>query len=445
MLIESISGIRGTVGDDLTHSVICDYANAFHRFCPDGEIIIGRDSRSSGRDFVLEIVGRLTQLGRSVRDCGICPTPTVQYVVGSSVAVGGIIVTASHNPSEWNGLKFVGSDGCFLNSLQIDSLMAMRGLDLEIASTFGTCVKFPDAIDRHISRILDVEWIDLDVIKNCSFKVAVDAVNGAAAVALPNLLSQLGCEIVTINCEPSGNFTRGTEPLPENLKDLSQLVLDERCDIGFATDPDADRLAVIDDNGKPIGEEYTLVLSVDSFLNSTQNSFPIATNLSTTLAIEKIAARHGISVLRSAVGEINVVELMKEHGSQIGGEGNGGVILEEVHLGRDSLVATVAILHRLGLADASLSVVMSHLPSFKILKEKISIEGVHDNISFEEIANSFQDAILDLRDGLKLSWADRWVHIRKSNTEPILRIYAEAPTKAEVIKLVKRIKSIVRA
>ncbi|MBH31094.1 MAG: phosphoglucosamine mutase [Candidatus Marinimicrobia bacterium] len=444
MLIESISGVRGTVGDGLTKETIRDYVDAFHLFSPDGQIVIGRDSRPSGSEFASEIINRLKELGRSVKDCGIIPTPTVQFTVESSDEIGGIVITASHNPSEWNGLKFVGGDGCFLNGDEVKALMALKGTNPEISQLSGERIEDKDAVNRHIAKICDVSWIDLNAIKNRCFRVAVDAVNGATAEALPMFLSAFGCEVITINCETSGAFVRGTEPLPKNLAELASVVKEKMCDVGLASDPDGDRLAIIDETGKPIGEEYTLVLALDSFLQSGKSSAPVVTNLSTTLAMERVAARHSIQVLRSAVGEINVVEMMKENGSLIGGEGNGGVILKEVHLGRDSLVAAAALLQRLSLTDETLSGVMSQLPRFEIVKDKVSVEGIEANVLFEKIAESFDDASRDERDGLKLSWNNRWVHIRASNTEPILRIYAEATTADEARRIAQKVKAIVK-
>ena len=446
MLIESISGVRGTVPDSLNNEVVALYAGAFHQFCPKGDIVVGRDSRSSGIHFLTEIVETLMALGRTVNQCGIVPTPTLQYVVDDTEAVGGIIVTASHNPAEWNGLKFLGADGCYLNSSQVKKLMKLKSVDLpEFSYGEGKQIQINDAIDRHITRTCDVSWIDLDAIRQRKFKVAVDAINGAAAVALPELLDRLGCEVVTINCEPTGEFTRGTEPLPENLSDLSQLIKQENCHVGFATDPDADRLAVIDEKGKPVGEEYTLVLALDAFLSTIDSSETVVTNLSTTMAVDKVAERYGAQVTRSAVGEINVVEMMKKTGASIGGEGNGGVILKEVHLGRDSLVAGVSILHRLAQTDSNLSEVMNKLPKFEIVKYKVFIEKIDGDTLLKKISNSFDGALIDERDGLKLTWNDRWIHVRRSNTEPIMRIYTEASSEKEARELAEKVKLIIQA
>ena len=446
MLIESISGVRGTVPDSLNNEIVALYAGAFHQFCPKGDIVVGRDSRSSGIHFLTKIVETLMALGRTVNQCGIVPTPTLQYVVDDTEAVGGIIVTASHNPAEWNGLKFLGADGCYLNSSQVKKLMKLKSVDLpELSYGEGKQIQINDAINRHITRTCDVSWIDLDAIRQRKFKVAVDAINGAAAVALPELLDRLGCEVVTINCEPTGEFTRGTEPLPENLSDLSQLVQQENCHVGFATDPDADRLAVIDEKGKPVGEEYTLVLALDGFLSTIDSSETVVTNLSTTMAVDKVAERYGAQVTRSAVGEINVVEMMKKTGASIGGEGNGGVILKEVHLGRDSLVAGASILHRLAQTDSNLSEVMNKLPKFEIVKYKVSIGRIDGDTLFQKISDSFDSALIDERDGLKLTWNDRWIHVRRSNTEPIMRIYTEAPSEKEARELAEKVKLILQS
>ena len=446
MLIESISGVRGTVPDSLNNEVVALYAGAFHQFCPKGDIVVGRDSRSSGIHFLTEIVETLMASGRTVNQCGIVPTPTLQYVVDDTEAVGGIIVTASHNPAEWNGLKFLGADGCYLNSSQVKKLMKLKSVDFpELSYGEGKQIQINDAINRHITRTCDVSWIDLDAIRQRKFKVAVDAINGAAAVALPELLDRLGCEVVTINCEPTGEFTRGTEPLPENLSDLSQLIQQENCHVGFATDPDADRLAVIDEKGKPVGEEYTLVLALDAFLSTIDSSETVVTNLSTTMAVDKVAERYGAQVTRSAVGEINVVEMMKKTGASIGGEGNGGVILKEVHLGRDSLVAGASILHRLAQTDSNLSEVMNKLPKFEIVKYKVFIEKIDGDTLFQKISNSFDGALIDERDGLKLTWNDRWIHVRRSNTEPIMRIYTEASNEKVAQELAEKVKLIIQS
>jgi phosphomannomutase len=271
----------------------------------------------------------------------------------------------------------------------------------------------------------------------------IDAVNGAGSHALPSMLELLGCEVIVLNCEPNGKFTRGTEPLPENLLDLSKQVVNHKADVGFAVDPDADRLAVVDENGQPLGEEYTLVLAADGYLKTMQTKEKFVTNLSTSLALDKLALSRECTVERAAVGEINVVNKMNDIGANLGGEGNGGVILRECHLGRDSLVAATMVLNRMSQSEESLSAIYITLPQFKIVKDKISIEGLDKELLLSEVNDLFPDAEKDESDGLKFIWEDKWVHLRSSNTEPIMRIYAEAPLKREAEILIIKIKSIV--
>lgn len=443
MLIESISGVRGIVPDDLDASVISCYVRAFHSLCGEGAVIVGRDTRVSGSELTSAVIETFLGLGRDVLDCGICPTPTVQFVAEDTDAAGGLVVTASHNPEEWNGLKFIARDGCFLNEDSFGNLMrfAKEG-KRETAGDSGNYVRFDQAVRRHIQRVLAIDWIDVDKIKRGNFKVAVDAVNGAAAEALPLLLQRMGCDVVKLNCDLSGRFVRGTEPLPENITMLSEAVVEHGCDAGFATDPDADRLAVIDEQGAPLGEEYTLVLSVDDYLRSTGSPQTVVTNLSTTMAVDRVAARYGSVVERTAVGEINVVGRMKQVGAELGGEGNGGVILKQVHLGRDSLVGAAIILNSMARMSQSLSDIFQQLPHFHMVKEKITVDGSMAEESWQRIAENFDGAETNFVDGLKLQWSDRWVHIRCSNTEPIVRIYAEARTENEAIALVREVSEL---
>jgi len=441
MLIESISGIRGIFPTDLNSSLVKKYTIAFHHFCEDGPIIIGRDTRPSGAKLTSSITETLESVGRDIRDCDICPTPTVQFVVEDTDAVGGIVVTASHNPEEWNGLKFITKDGCFLNQKQFDQLIQLsKQGKLKYRGNTGTYSIFDQAIRRHIDRILRLNWIDFETIRNHHFKVAIDTVNGATSVALPHLLERLNCQVVKINCDLSGNFARGAEPLPQNLTTLCTAVKKHQCDIGFATDPDGDRLAVVDELGYPIGEEYTLVLTVDDFLRSTGSKQPIVTNLSTTLAVDRVAERYGANVKRSAVGEINVVELMKQVNSSMGGEGNGGVILRDIHLGRDSLIGATLILHRMSDTGLPLTTLKKNFPQYIMIKEKVPANGDDSDKIFRELAQAYSHVNRNTLDGLKLTWQNRWIHIRRSNTEPIFRIYAEADTEKKARELVNEVK-----
>lgn len=448
MLIESISGIRGIVPSSLNSDLVAKYTLAFHRMCDLGSIIIGRDSRPSGSELISSVINQLISAGRDVQDCGICPTPTVQFAVEDTEAVGGIIITASHNPSDWNGLKFVLKDGCFLNSKQFANFLKLmesedksKNVQRTLRANPGRYFRFDQAIRRHIDRILSIDFIDTRAIRKRKFKVAVDTVNGAAGNALPTLLEKLNCEVIKINCDLSGEFTRGTEPLPQHLTELMEVVKEHRCDVGFATDPDADRLAIVDNTGHPIGEEYTLVLAIDDFLKSTGKQEIFATNLSTTMAVEKVADKYGCKVERTAVGEINVVERMKQVNARLGGEGNGGVILKDVHLGRDSLVAAILVLDRMARSEKNLSQIVSGLPQFYMVKDKIDKEKVDLDRIYKQTLKTFDDANVIKTDGIKFVWDNRWIHLRPSNTEPIVRIYAEATSINAAKKLISAVKS----
>ena len=445
MIIRSISGVRGLIDSHLTTKVIECYARAFHSHLKPGLIFIGRDSRPSGEDLLDSFANELVRLGRDVIICGIVPTPTVQFMVERSEAAGGIIITASHNPIEWNGIKFVRSDGTFFHPNDCDHLFELFDKDKVLNYVKSPGMVFPDqnSILKHAINTIELSCIDFKAIKKRQFKVVIDAVNGAGSEALPLLLEYLGCEVIKLYCEGNGEFKRGTEPLPENLIDLGKLVLDNNADVGFAVDPDADRLAVVDETGKPIGEEYTLVLAAEGFINNRKKEEIFVTNLSSSMALDKLAKKHSCSVERSAVGEINVVQKMLALNSELGGEGNGGVILKESHLGRDSLVGAAMILNRMSQEETKISKIHSNLPQFHIMKDKIILDGVDKNIVEKKVKSIFSDAEINSNDGLKLIWNDCWIHIRTSNTEPIMRIYAEAPSKKEAEKLVKQVKNCI--
>ena len=445
MIIRSISGVRGITETHLTPELSVVYARALHQFLPKGVIMAGQDSRPSGEDIIQAMMGELVRLGRTVIYCGIVPTPTVQFMVHNTEAVGGFIVTASHNPIEWNGLKFVREDSTFLHPNECEQLFNLvdKNKELQDAKDLGIIWPEQNAIQKHVIACVSLKCIDLNQIQRRHFKIVIDAVNGAGAYALPTMLESLGCEVIELNCEPDGNFTRGTEPLPENLKDLCQAVISHDADAGFAVDPDADRLAVVNEKGEPLGEEYTLVLAADGYLNDTVKNEKFVVNLSTSLALEKLAESKNCSVIRSAVGEINVVNKMNEIGSDLGGEGNGGVILRECHLGRDSLVAVTMVLNRLSQSNETLSEIHQSLPQFEIIKDKVSLEGIDPEELIRKVSGLFNDADKNTLDGIKFTWDDKWVHLRKSNTEPIMRIYAEAPNKDSAKKLVEMVQSCI--
>jgi len=440
-LIKSISGIRGIFGKTFNKGIVNSYTNIFTHLQPSGDILLARDSRSHGEDLYDSILETLTIMGRNVISCGIIPTPTAQFIIKEKSLAGGIIITASHNPIEWNGLKFLENDGCFLNADKMNELLSMSPEPITIER--GNIVESENAYLEHINNILNLECIDKEKIKQKKFKVVVDTVNGAAYKVLPEFLEKLNCEVVKIYCKNTGDFPRGTEPIPAHLNDLSKKVREENADIGFATDPDADRLAIVDNTGLPIGEESTLILALESFLKYYKDSQKIVTNLSTTMAVDIIADRYNSTVERSSVGEINVVEKMKKIKSEIGGEGNGGVILNESHLGRDSLVASALVLNHLAHSNLPLNEILKNIPRFIMIKDKITIQN---DINFDWIKNNLinEDVAFNDHDGLKILWKDKWVHIRKSNTEPIIRIISEAKNFEIAESLVNSIKKLVK-
>ena len=445
MLIRSISGVRGLTDSHLTPKISSIYARALHTSLPDGVVMAGRDSRPSG-DMILHAMNEeLIGLGRTVIQCGIVPTPTVQFMVHNTEAVGGFIVTASHNPVEWNGIKFLRPDSTFFHPEECQDLFNIVDQNVELKKSKEAGIVWPEqnAIQKHVIACASISCIDLNRIQRRKFKVVIDAVNGAGAIALPNMLEALGCEVIELNCEPDGNFTRGTEPLPENLNDLSAMVKNHNADAGFAVDPDADRLAVVNEHGEPLGEEYTLVLAADGYINETGKKERFVVNLSTSLALEKLAHKNGSTVERSAVGEINVVNKMNEINSNLGGEGNGGVILKECHLGRDSMVGATMVLNRMSQTEDTLSEIRRTLPIFKIVKDKISVDTIDSDELIDKVSNLFNDADKNDLDGIKFTWDDKWVHLRRSNTEPIMRIYAEAPSEDQALELVSKIRSII--
>ena len=446
MLIRSISGIRGLVKEDLNRDAIIQYANALHTTLKPGVVYAGRDSRPSGETIIEIMIEELLKRGRTVIYCGIVPTPTIQFMVHTTEAVGGFIITASHNPIDWNGIKFVREDSTFFHLKDCEKLFGDADSftpDSLHEQEKGMLWEEKNAIHKHTVKCTSLECINLDNIRQKKFKVVIDAVNGAGSHALPAMLELLGCEVIILNCEPNGEFTRGTEPLPEQLLGLSEKVINHQADVGFAVDPDADRLAVVDENGQPLGEEYTLVLAADGYLNTMQTKEKFVTNLSTSLALDKLATSRKCSVERAEVGEINVVNKMNDIGANLGGEGNGGVILRECHLGRDSLVAATMVLNRMSQSEDSLSAIYHTLPQYKIVKDKISIKGLDKELLLSKVNDLFPEAEKNTSDGLKFIWEGKWIHLRSSNTEPIMRIYAEASSEQEAQELILKIKRIV--
>ncbi len=440
-LIRGISGIRGIVDDGLDANVVSDHMKAFSQLQPEGIILVARDSRTHGADLIDAACFALATSGREVINCDIIPTPTAQFLVEKNKYAGGIVITASHNPTEWNGIKFIDDDGCFLDADSNERLFRLADeADSLEEGAVGTISEDQHGLQSHISHTTNLSVVDTERIKSRKFKVVVDAVNGAASHALPKLLESFDCDVISIHCSPNGRFPRGAEPLPHNLKILGEEVKKHGAHVGFATDPDGDRLAVVNEHGQPLGEEYTLTICADGILSTHDIATPLVTNLSTTLALDVVAKKYRNHVLRSAVGEINVVNLMKETNSVIGGEGNGGVILPESHYGRDALVGVALFLNRMAMENLPVSEIFNIMPQFYMVKDKIQLGEIDAEFAISQIENRFTDARFDKTDGLKILWDDRWVHIRKSNTEPIIRIYTEAPTEEVAKKLVQQVK-----
>lgn len=428
--MRSVSGVRGIVGADLTADVVGRYAAAFGAFVggrPTVRVGLGRDSRASGPAFVAAAADALQAAGVDVVELGMVPTPTAQLAVEDLALDGGIVVTASHNPVEWNALKFVGPGGRFLTRAEADALFALAdGPARGRAGRPGTRSRDGAAVRRHLDRVLGLPWLDVARIRARRFRVALDCVRGAGATIMPALFDALGCDVRAIHLEPDGAFPREPEPIPEHLGELSALVRAWGADLGMAVDPDVDRLAIVDGSGTPIGEDYTLAFAVLAVLAHERG--PVVTNLSTSLVVDDAARAFGLSVERAPVGEANVVDRMVARRAVIGGEGNGGVILPAVHLGRDAPVAAALALALLARAErATVASVVNGAPRYVIVKAKLDRpSGTLDTV-YGALRARWPDATADTQDGLRLAWADRWIHVRPSGTEPVVRVIAEAP------------------
>jgi phosphomannomutase len=440
----SVSGMRGIVGTDLTPELVARHAAALGAWAKQANaalVVLGRDARTSGPMFARAAAAGLMSAGVEVIDLGVVPTPTVQLAVEHHHAGAGLIITASHNPIEWNALKFVGPDGIFLDAESGAAVRALAEAGPPRAdwSDIGTVRPDPDAVERHLAAVLALSVIDVAAIRARGFHVALDCVRGAGGVALPPLLERLGVRMSGIHLEPDGRFPHPPEPIPENLRDLGNLVRQSGADLGLAVDPDADRLALVDEQGNPIGEDYTLALAVRAVLANTGNldGRPpvVVVNLSTSLVVEDAARDFGARFVRAPVGEANVARAIRDERAVIGGEGNGGVILPALHIGRDAPLGVALILHHLARIGNSLSRVVAAAPRYTILKVKAP-RGRELGLLFERMRERFPDASADERDGLRLAWPDRWLHIRPSGTEPIVRLIAEAPTAADAEQLV---------
>ncbi len=443
-LMVSVSGVRGRVGDGLTPEVIARFAAAFGAYAGGvgARVVIGRDSRTSGAMFVRAATAALQSVGCDVVDVGIAPTPSIQLSVEDLGAAGGLAVTASHNPVEWNALKFIGPSGMFLDAEQGATMRDSLEGEIPRAAwdELGKRKKDPGAVERHLGRILDIPFLDVIAIRRRRFHVALDCVRGAGGTILPRLLNALGCRVDAINLKTDGRFPREPEPVAENLGELEELVRSTGADVGMATDPDVDRLSLVSERGEAIGEDYTLALAAKLVLRHRPGT--VVTNLSTSRLLEDVAEAAGSPLLRAPVGEINVARRMQREGATIGGEGNGGVILPDVHLTRDAPVAAALILQLLTESEESLGALADGIGSYEIVKEKVPRPPGSLGAVYEQLAAELDAPQIDRQDGLRLAWPEerRWVHLRPSGTEPVVRIIAEAPNRADAESLVARLR-----
>lgn len=451
-LIKSISGIRGTIGGRAgtaltpldTVKFTAAYATWLKKQCRKQtlKVVLGRDARLSGNMVKQLVAGTLMGCGADVIDIDLASTPTTELAVAGLQADGGIILTASHNPRQWNALKLLNNKGEFLSGEDGRALLQLaddEDFDFSDIDNIGCLINQPDYTDQHIEAILNLPLVDCEAISKAGFKIAVDAVNSVGGMAIPCLLRALGVkDIVEMYCEPSGEFPHNPEPLPDNLTAIAEAVVSEKADLAFVVDPDVDRLAIVTEDGSMFGEEYTLVAVADYVLaHKTGNT---VSNLSSSRALRDITRRHGGQYRASAVGEVNVVDVMKATQAVIGGEGNGGVIYPDLHYGRDALVGVALFLSHLAKSGKTCSQLRAQYPDYHISKNKIQLtQGIDVDAILEKVQQLYADQELNTTDGLKIDWADRWVHLRKSNTEPIIRIYAEAPNKAEADELAQAV------
>ncbi|MBZ4033715.1 phosphoglucosamine mutase [Flavobacterium sp. 17A] len=450
-LIKSISGIRGTiggkVGDNLTPVDAVKFASAYGTFLKNNinkdklTVVIGRDARISGPMIHNLVVNTLIGLGIDVIDLGLSTTPTVEVAVPLEKADGGIILTASHNPKQWNALKLLNAKGEFLSGAdgaKILEIAEAEAFDFSDVDSLGEIITNDAYMDIHIDEVLNLPLVDVEAVKEAKFKVVVDGVNSSGGIIIPKILKLMGVEVVELYCEPNGHFPHNPEPLKEHLTDISELVVKEKADFGIVVDPDVDRLAFISEDGEMFGEEYTLVACADYVLSKTPGN--TVSNMSSSRALRDVTNTHGGSYEASAVGEVNVVELMKKNNAVIGGEGNGGIIYPELHYGRDSLVGVALFLTHLANKKMSVSALRASYPEYYMSKNKIELTPQIDvDAILTQMTEKYKNEDISTIDGVKIDFATEWVHLRKSNTEPIIRIYTEAPSQDAADKLALRI------
>jgi len=457
-LIKSISGIRGTIGgkvsNNLTPIDTVKFAAAYGMWLKNQSkkenltVVIGRDARISGKMVSSLVSNTLVGLGINVTDIGLSTTPTVEVAVTLDEADGGIIITASHNPKQWNALKLLNNKGEFLNAEEGEKVLQIAENDAYLfaeVDDLGRYRKKQGYINKHIKEVLNLKLVDVEAIKKAKFKVVVDAVNSTGGIAIPALLEKLGVECVELYCDPNGEFPHNPEPLKEHLTDISELVVQEKADLGFVVDPDVDRLAIVNEDGTMFGEEYTLVACADYVLGKTKGN--TVSNLSSSRALRDITQKHGGNYMASAVGEVNVVTSMKSINAVIGGEGNGGIIYPESHYGRDSLVGVALFLSHLAHLKISCKELRDSYPSYFMSKNKIELTPeINVDVLLEKMALKYKHEDVITIDGVKINFKSEWVHLRKSNTEPIIRIYTESISQQSAddlaTRFIKEIKEI---
>ena len=454
-LISSISGIRGTVNGPSTKNLtpidVVQYASAYGTWInkknqnKDKTIVLSRDGRISGSVLLELVKSTLISMGINIIDIGLSTTPTTQIIVQKKKAEGGIILTASHNPKNWNALKLFNSRGEFLigeESEEIFRIVEEGKYEFMKEDNYGKIHESVNSFQIHIDEVKNLKLVNCEKIINKKFKVVVDGINSSGGVIVPELLKQLGCSVVEINCQPDGNFAHNPEPLDKNLSQLKKTVKEEKADLGIALDPDVDRLVFVCENGLLFGEENTIVACSDYVLSKTKGN--TVSNMSSSMSLELISKKHGCDYHSSKVGEINVVEKMKEVNAIIGGEGNGGVIYPESHYGRDALVGIVLFLSHLSELNIKTSELLDIYPKFYMIKDKINL---NENFDFDQLKNKmkefYKEQDIDLRDGVKIKFDESWLHIRKSNTEPIIRIYTEAKSQLKCNEIIEGFKNLI--
>ena len=455
-LIKSISGIRGTIGgkagDGLSSVDVVKFTAAYACFIKTNnplatKIVVGRDARLSGSMVEKLVVGTLMSMGLDVINIGLATTPTTEIAVTGCEADGGIIITASHNPKQWNALKLLNSKGEFLSDKEGKEIIAIAEEDnysFSEVDDLGKEYKDETWAMRHIEMVKNLSLVDAEAIKNAGFTVAVDAVNSVGGIVIPRLLHALGVKnVIELNCEATGKFSHNPEPIPQNLTEISALMKDGKADVGFVVDPDVDRLAIVMENGEMFVEEYTLVAVADYILSQTPGA--TVSNLSSSRALADVTHKHGCSYSAAAVGEVNVVDKMKETGAVIGGEGNGGVIYPELHYGRDALVGVALFLTLLAKEGKKVSELKKTYPAYTIVKNKIELTpDINVDALLKAVKEHYKEEKVTDIDGVKIDFADGWVHLRKSNTEPIIRVYSEASTPEKAEDLASTVMNIIK-